>query len=88
MCIVSVVTLHSTILCFLFSGVGEQLPDHRFYDLEVLDLSKDVSFILLLPPRDLVCSVNSQSSNTAGKITDYPLHFITQIVQTYVYVTK
>lgn len=47
----------------------EHLAEHRFYDVEVLDFSKDVSFILLLPPRDLVCSIHSQPSTSAGKST-------------------
>ena len=30
---------------------------HRLYDLEVIELSEDVSFIMVLPPSDSVCNV-------------------------------
>lgn len=42
------------------------MSDHRLYDIEVLDFSKNVSFILLIPPRDLVCSIKSQPTIKSG----------------------
>lgn len=45
---------------------AEQMSDHRLYDIEVLDFSKNVSFILLIPPRDLVCSIKSQPTIKSG----------------------
>ena len=39
---------------------AEDMAEHRFYDIEVIEFSKDVSFIILVPPRSLVCSVQPQ----------------------------
>ena len=40
------------------SGISEdQAVSHRFYDIEVIEMSSDVSFLLLLPPAENVCSV-------------------------------
>ncbi|KAK2149111.1 hypothetical protein LSH36_467g04058 [Paralvinella palmiformis] len=39
-------------------GISEdQAVSHRFYDIEVIEMSSDVSFLLLLPPAENVCSV-------------------------------
>lgn len=41
---------------------AEDMADHMFYDAEVVEFSKDVSYIVLVPPRNLVCSIQSQNS--------------------------
>jgi len=44
------ITLH------IFTGVSKTAAEsHRLYDLEVIDLGHDVSFILVLPPVSDVC---------------------------------
>ena len=44
--------------CYFVPGLDEdEAVSHRIYDLEVIELSEDVSFILLLPPSEGVCSV-------------------------------
>lgn len=41
---------------------AEHCNAHRLYSLEVIELSSDVSFILLLPPVDEVCSISTNYS--------------------------
>ena len=51
---------------------AESAVSHRLYDLEVIDVSDDVTFLLLLPPADSVCSVpgnRQQLTNKPGYIT-------------------
>ena len=54
-------------------GVSEDSAvSHRLYDLEVIDVSDDVSFLLLLPPADSVCNVpgnREQLTNKPGYVT-------------------
>ncbi|CAI9739730.1 ankyrin repeat and fibronectin type-III domain-containing protein 1 isoform X1 [Octopus vulgaris] len=38
-------------------GMADQADNHRLYDLEVVELSKDVAFLVLLPPTEDVCIV-------------------------------
>jgi hypothetical protein len=48
----------------LLNSIGiseEEISGHRIYDIEVIELSSDVSFILLLPPVENVCSIFGQS---------------------------
>jgi len=41
----------------LYSGkTQEEGRDFRLYDLEVLELNSDVSFLLVLPPVESVCN--------------------------------
>ena len=43
-------------LCIV--GVTEdEAVSHRLYDLEVIELSDNVNFIIVLPPSDCVCNV-------------------------------
>lgn len=43
-------------------GITEdEAISHRLYDLEVIELSNEVSFILLLPPIEGVCSIPGHS---------------------------
>ena len=54
---------------FTISGLTEDVGvSHRLYDLEVIELSEDVSFLLLLPPIESVCSVPGHNED----ITDQP----------------
>lgn len=47
---------------------------HRLYSLEVIELNSDVSFILLLPPPDEVCSIfNQTDSLQTPNLTYIPL---------------
>jgi hypothetical protein len=42
----------------VLSGITEdQAVSHRLYDLEVIEMSNDVAFLLVLPPVESVCSV-------------------------------
>lgn len=51
----------------MISGISaDLLGEHRLYDVEVLDFSNDVSFILLMPPRDLVCSSFKSQTKATG----------------------
>ncbi|XP_064627052.1 ankyrin repeat and fibronectin type-III domain-containing protein 1-like isoform X3 [Lineus longissimus] len=54
-------------------GISEDdAISHRLYDLEVIELSDDVSFLLLLPPVEHVCSVpghNDELSSKEGFLT-------------------
>lgn len=45
---------------------GEHCDAHRLYSLEVIELSPDVSFILLLPPVDEVCSIFNHGDTLQG----------------------
>lgn len=49
---------------------AEHCDAHRLYSLEVIELSPDVSFILLLPPVDEVCSISTNYS--ADSLTTIP----------------
>ena len=40
---------------------------HRLYDLEVIELSEDVSFLLLLPPVEAVCSIPGHTEEITEK---------------------
>ena len=51
-------TIFSFVAVFCLSGISEdEAVSHRLYDVEVVELSEDVSIILLLPPVECVCSV-------------------------------
>ncbi|KAI2804518.1 Ankyrin-repeat and fibronectin type III domain-containing 1 [Blomia tropicalis] len=54
---------------------GEHADAHRLYSLEVIELSSDVSLILLLPPVDEVCSMfnHSDSLNQVPNLIYLPL---------------
>ncbi|KAL5018407.1 hypothetical protein ScPMuIL_004129 [Solemya velum] len=53
---------------FTVLGIPENFTsEHRLYDLEVIDLSPDVSFILVLPPVENVCIVPGQSDGLLSK---------------------
>ena len=42
----------------VFIGISEdEAVSHRLYDLEVIELSDDVSMLLVLPPIESVCSI-------------------------------
>lgn len=43
----------------------DDMPAHRIYDLEVIELSPDVAFILILPPVENVCSIVGQNDQLA-----------------------
>ncbi len=51
---------------------------HRVYDMEVIELSEDVSFLLLLPPVENVCSVPGHTE----EITENP-SYLTLPVQVF-----
>ena len=60
-------------------GINEdEAISHRLYDLEVIELSEDVSFILLLPAIEGVCSIPGHSE----EIMEQP-GFITLPVQVF-----
>lgn len=44
------------------------ISGHRIYDLEVIELSSDVSFILLLPPVENVCSIVGQKDELSDNL--------------------
>ncbi|RWS25945.1 Ankyrin repeat and fibronectin type-III domain-containing protein 1-like protein [Leptotrombidium deliense] len=57
--------LHSLAQAFRHLSITLELNDkeissHRLYDIEVIELNSDVSFILLLPPVESVCLVPGQ----------------------------
>ena len=45
-----------------------EISGHRIYDIEVIELSPDVSFILLLPPVENVCSIFSQTDEMSSNL--------------------
>ena len=51
---------------------------HRVYDMEVIELSEEVSFLLLLPPVENVCSVPGHTE----EITENP-NYLTLPVQVF-----
>uniref|UniRef100_A0A061QLM3 Putative fibronectin/RAS containing n=1 Tax=Cupiennius salei TaxID=6928 RepID=A0A061QLM3_CUPSA len=54
--------------------IPENMVDlHRYYDVEVIELSEDVSFILVLPPVDSVCSVPGQCDEITSRSDCIPL---------------
>ncbi len=60
-------------------GISEdEAVSHRMYDLEVIELNEDVSFILLLPPIESVCSIPGHSE----EITEKPM-YLTKPVQAF-----
>ena len=49
-------------LILYFSGISESFASaHRLYDVEVIELSPHVSFLLILPPVEDVCIIPGQS---------------------------
>ncbi|KFM56979.1 Ankyrin repeat and fibronectin type-III domain-containing protein 1, partial [Stegodyphus mimosarum] len=54
--------------------IPENVADlHRYYDVEVIELSEDVAFILVLPPVDSVCSVPGQCDEITSRPDCIPL---------------
>ena len=48
-------------LCF-YTGISEEMSlSYRLYDVEVIELSPQVSFLLMLPPADDLCIVPGQN---------------------------
>ena len=45
----------------------EEAVSHRIYDLEVIELSPEISFIILVPPAEGVCSVAGHSNKVDNK---------------------
>ena len=41
----------------------DSLSEYRIYDFEVLEFSADVAMIILMPPRDQVCSVSMSADD-------------------------
>lgn len=55
-------------LLFLFLDISENFAaSHRIYDVEVIEFSNDVSFILILPPVEEVCLVPGQNDTMTEK---------------------
>lgn len=53
---------------FLFSDISENFAaSHRIYDVEVIEFSNDVAFILILPPVEEVCLVPGQNDTMTEK---------------------
>ncbi|XP_064611368.1 ankyrin repeat and fibronectin type-III domain-containing protein 1-like isoform X2 [Liolophura sinensis] len=46
---------------------ADQVSGHRMYDIEVIELSPEVSFLLILPPTEDVCSVPGQVDDFSEK---------------------
>ncbi|CAG2107116.1 unnamed protein product, partial [Medioppia subpectinata] len=54
------ITKSANILLNTMKIPENEISGHRIYDIEIIELSPDVSFILLLPPVENVCSIFSQ----------------------------
>ena len=53
---------------FTFIGISEEASfSHRMYDIEVIELSPQVSFILILPPAEDLCIVPGQNDEIAER---------------------
>lgn len=51
-----------------------EIANHRIYDIEVIELSSEVSFILVLPPVESVCSMFSEADQEwSGPLFHLPL---------------
>lgn len=37
-----------------------EIPNHRIYEMEVIEMSSEVSFVIILPPVENVCSIFGQ----------------------------
>ncbi|GBP88655.1 Ankyrin repeat and fibronectin type-III domain-containing protein 1 [Eumeta japonica] len=64
----------------------ESAVTHRIYDLEVIELNNDVSFIMICPPADLACSVPGQKEILLqrGDLLSLPIQAFEMIhLQTY-----
>lgn len=55
---------------FLTLGLTCEFDNHRLYDVEVIEMSKDVSFFLLLPPVEDVCIVPGRETDPFTKHND------------------
>lgn len=51
-------------------GLTCEFDNHRLYDVEVIEMSKDVSFFLLLPPVEDVCIVPGRETDPFTKHND------------------
>ncbi|XP_013792543.1 uncharacterized protein LOC106476429 [Limulus polyphemus] len=60
-------------LCCQYNIPAEQINAHRIYNLEVIELSPDVSFLLMIPPTDYVCSVPGQTDDFLSRADCIPL---------------
>ncbi|XP_022238607.1 uncharacterized protein LOC106457080 isoform X2 [Limulus polyphemus] len=60
-------------LCSHYSIPADQIGTHRIYEAEVIELSPDVSFVLMMPPLDSVCSVPGQSDELTSRTDCIPL---------------
>ncbi|XP_076323113.1 ankyrin repeat and fibronectin type-III domain-containing protein 1-like isoform X2 [Tachypleus tridentatus] len=60
-------------LCSHYSIPADQIGAHRIYEAEVIELSPDVSFVLMMPPLDSVCSVPGQSDELTSRADCIPL---------------
>ena len=55
-------------MCFPFPDLDEdEAVSHRIYDLEVIELSPEISFLILVPPAEGVCSVPGHSDKLDNK---------------------
>ncbi|XP_076345347.1 ankyrin repeat and fibronectin type-III domain-containing protein 1-like isoform X5 [Tachypleus tridentatus] len=66
----------SSAVRILFSSYDipfEEIGLHRLYDIDVIELSTNVSFILVLPPVDNICSVPGQNDELTSRMDCIPL---------------
>ena len=57
-----------TYILFCVSGISESFASyHRLYDVEVIELSPQVSFLLILPPVEDVCIIPGQSDEVVER---------------------
>ena len=64
----------------MFTGISEdEAVSHRLFDLEVIELSEDVSMLLVLPPIENVCSIPGHQDQ--GKQPEKHIHLPVQVFE-------
>ncbi|XP_076334282.1 ankyrin repeat and fibronectin type-III domain-containing protein 1-like isoform X2 [Tachypleus tridentatus] len=51
----------------------EELGSHRLYDVDVIELSPNVSFLLILPPVENICAIPGQYDSLTSRVDCIPL---------------
>jgi len=60
--------------CLTIEGISkDELASHRLYDIEVIEMSGDVSFILIVPNLNNVCAVPGHAEETNSDCIMLPL---------------
>lgn len=67
--------IYISLIFYCIDLFSQDIDNHQLYTREIIELSHDVAFLLLLPPSDKICAVPGQLCSMQGDtiFTSLPL---------------